>query len=205
MERYNLLCNIQKKEKKMVGESTPAYIFYLDLIDTIYPNIKKICILRDPKDRIVSMHFNNVLKGRVGGESISRSFIEQYCAERINIEYACLLNYHEEIFCTTYEMMVKNPKVVASECFQYLKVENTESILQKAVGEASFENMTAREHSGISRHRGKESRNSHLRKGIVGDNRNYLTAELRKLVDDSVSRLQNRVCKQFELYFPDDN
>ena len=48
----------KRQGKEIAGESTPAYIFYLKAIDSMYPIVKKFCILRDPKDRVVSYFYN---------------------------------------------------------------------------------------------------------------------------------------------------
>ena len=97
IKRYNEVCESQRQGKKIVGESTQAYVFHLDFIDKFYPAIKKICIIRDPKDRIVSWHFNQIRKGRKVEQSISEEFIIDYCASRIKKEYEALLAYQGEI------------------------------------------------------------------------------------------------------------
>ena len=58
VNRYSDYCDDQRVDKAMVGESSPAYTFHLEFIDSFYPSIKKICCIRDPKDKITSWHFS---------------------------------------------------------------------------------------------------------------------------------------------------
>ena len=91
-QRYSDHCDRQRGSKKIVGESTPAYVFYLDFIDSFYPGIKKICSIREPKDKITSWHFSLLNKGKKTEKEITERFAMDYVEERIVKEYKALFS-----------------------------------------------------------------------------------------------------------------
>ena len=82
--RYSDYCNSFRGNKKLVGENTADYIFHLDLIDSLYPDMKKICIIRDPKDKITSWHWSLYNKGRIEEVSITEQFVLEYLNQKNN-------------------------------------------------------------------------------------------------------------------------
>lgn len=201
IERYNQLCEMHRQSKKIVGESTPAYIFHLDFIDHFYPQIKKVCIIRDPKDRVVSWHFNQIKKQRKIDTKITNEFIRDYCEKRIKKEYENMLNYSGKIFCFTYESLsdgVRTPHVVAN-LLDYLAVDSNYHIIKKMIEEADFKKVSTQDNDAVARERGQELLTSHYRKGMVGDWQNYLTIEQAKIIDEIIGNLQNQVFAMYEI------
>lgn len=199
IERYSQYCNQMRGSKKLVGESTPAYVFYLDFIDSFYPGVKKICIIRDPKDRVVSWHFNQLRKGRKTEMTISAPFALDYCQTRIMKEYKSLLNYSGNIYCITYERLSSHSREVIEGLLKYLEVEFDDGIISHMIEDGSFKKLDARDSGGLGRERGEESLTSHYRKGIVGDWKNYFTKEQAEMVDNLLFDLQQKVFKKFNL------
>ncbi len=196
-QRYSDFCDSQRGNKKIVGEGTPAYVFHLNFIDSLYPEMKKLCILRDPKDKIVSWHFNMLRKGRKKEMTISREFAMNYLEERIIPEFRALLAYQNPVHCLTYEALSEYTYDVAAGMVRYLGMPVSEEILAYMVAEASFEKQTARD--GVARERGVENVKSGFRKGVVGDWRNYIQEDLARDIDGATARLQQEVGRKFKV------
>ena len=199
IKRYNEVCESQRQGKKIVGESTPAYVFHLDFIDKFYPAIKKICIIRDPKDRIVSWHFNQIRKGRKVEQSISEEFIIDYCASRIKKEYEALLAYQGEIHCLTYESLSAKTDEIIKKVLEYLKVKIDDMVVEQMIREADFKKLTAKDANSVGRSRGEESIKSYYRKGIVGDWRQYLNKRKIILIEEILGELQKKVFSKYNI------
>lgn len=198
LERYCDYCNSQRSTKKLVGESTPAYVFYMDFIDRFYPNMKKICIIRDSKDKLVSWHFNLVRKGKASGRKITLSFAEAYMRERVIPELSSLLSYEGSLHCLTYESLSHDPFPTVSSVLSYLGANITSSDIEHMVEEGNFERRAVLDGSG-GRQRGEEDVTSSYRKGIVGDWKNVLESKVAKHVDDLTTDLRTRVYNKYNL------
>ena len=199
IHRYNELCDSKRGMKKLVGESTPAYVFHLDFIDSFYPMIKKICIIRDPKDKITSWHFNNIRKKRKADISISDKFIIDYCQKRIIAEYESLLAYKGKVHCLTYEGLTSNANEVIREILKYLEAKISEELIEDMINNASFQKLNAIDSGAIGRTRGEESTKSHYRKGVVGDWKNHLTDKQAKVVDNMFLNIRKEVFSKYKV------
>jgi len=199
-ERYSEHCNKQRGDKRIVGESTPAYVFHLYFIDSLYPGIKKICSIRDPKDKIVSWHFSCLKKGRKTEEEVTEEFALGYLNERIIPEYKALLDYDKSIHCISYEAMNRDPHSVARGLLDYLEVEAGEGIIEGMVQRASFEEMTKRHtRSDSGRKAGEEDRQESLRKGVTGDWKNHLGGDLAQKINSLVGPLRESVFEKYNV------
>lgn len=197
-DRYSEYCN-QYRNKKFIGEKTTEYVWCLHIIDEFYPNIKKICILRDVKDRIVSWHFQQIRKGRIKqSKIISDVLISEYC-KRVKREYNSMLEYNGFIFCTTYEKMTTNPKNEIKKLLRYIGAQSSRETLNNIVQLGSFQHRTKINKVGndYSRKPGQELLSSHFRKGIVGDWKNYLTKNQTTYINESIKEVQKRINEKF--------
>jgi len=195
-ERYSSF----KGDKRLVGESTAAYVFHLDFIDSFFPKgVKKICSIRDPKDKIVSWHFSLLAKGRKKEKIISENFVKEYLHERVLPEYKALLNYNGYVHCITYENLHRAPVATVSGILEYLKVPASKEIVERMVDYASFEKQTARDDGGDGRKEGLEDTKSQMRKGIVGDWKNHINKELATLIDHEVGGVREKVFQKYHL------
>ena len=199
IERYNELCELHRQGKKLVGESTPAYVFYLDFIDSFYPRIKKLCITREPKDRVVSWHFNEVRKGRKMETEISDEFAADYCRNRIIKEYEALLAYGGHIHCFAYESLQERPQEIVRGFLQYLGAVSDDEIVEQMIKEAAFEKVSGQDNDSGGRKKGEELITSHYRKGISGDWKNYLTPAQAELIDGLTDDLQKKVFEKYRV------
>ena len=199
--RYSEYCDSQRGNKKIVGEGSPAYIFHLDFIDTLYPGIKKICSIRDPKDKIVSWYMSKMVrKGDVEVPNITSEFALDYLEKRIMKEYEALLNYGGGVHCVTYEKLNKNTAQSALGMVQHLGFDASPEILARMVADASFEKKTA-EDSGHRRKSGEEDVKSGLRKGVVGDWKNHISSDLASKIDERVRDLRQRVFEKYKVSY----
>ncbi len=199
IERYNELCELHRQGKKLVGESTPAYVFYLDFIDSFYPGIKKLCIIRDPKDRVVSWNFNEIRKNRKKETEISDAFALDYCHSRIMKEYEALLAYQGQIHCFTYESLQSHSSEVVRGFLEYLGVNTDQAVIAHMVAEAAFEKVSNQDNNLQGRKKGEELIMSHYRKGIAGDWKNYLSEKQVKLIDGLTGETQKKVFAKYKV------
>lgn len=199
-ERYSQWCNLYRK-KRLVGEKTAEYLLHLDIVDYFYPKIKKICIIRDPKDRVVSFHFHQLRKKQKTEEKITDEYVLRYCLNRMKKEYEILLNYNGNIHCFTYEALTKDPHPIIGGILDYLGVKRTKKIIDRMIAEASFENLTKKDRilNEGSRKRGEENRQSQYRKGAVGDWKNHLTPKQAEIIDTTLSDLERKVFQKYNL------
>ncbi|HEY4517684.1 MAG TPA: sulfotransferase domain-containing protein, partial [Candidatus Paceibacterota bacterium] len=213
VKRYSEVCERERGSKKVVGESTPAYVFHLDFIDSLYPGIKKICVLRDPKDRITSWHFSLISKRRKEEGPITKEFALQYIEERVKKEYEALLRYQGSLFCTTYEFLTEHGIEALKEVCSYLGIEAPEKVLKDMIESGSFKEMTKRHSKSEGRERGDEGQwrgylkaeeklpydLNPLRKGITGDWENHIVRELAEVIDAAIAPLQTEVFLKYHL------
>lgn len=195
--RYNEWFRFHNPENKpIVGDKTTEYIFHLDMIDEFYPEAKKLCILRDPKDRVVSWHYHQIRKGRIEPQKISDDFIEDYIRNRISKEYQSMLAYPGFIHCFTYEYLSSNPKQAITGILSYLGAKIIDSIIVNMIRKGSIENLRGKDvfnKKGKGKKKGEAVSGSHYRKGIVGDWMNHITASQVAFIDKAIGTLQNDV------------
>ena len=199
IERYNQICEDHRKGKKLVGESTSDYVFHLNFIDSFYPNIKKLCIIRDPKDKIVSRHFNMLRKGRKAEVDISDEFIIEYCKTVIQKEYGSLLAYDGTIHCFTYEQLTSQPQLVLKGILEYFDLTTDKKIIEQMIAAGDFKKMSSNDDGTGGRERGQELLGSVYRKGIVGDWVNHLTQHQAELIDGLIGDVREKVFSKYNL------
>jgi hypothetical protein len=91
--RFDQYCDWQRRRagKPLVGEKTTETVQYPTLVEKLYPGIRKICILRDPRDRAVSFFFHQQRKKRLDvTERLAERHVLNYLA-RVRADYAGLL------------------------------------------------------------------------------------------------------------------
>ncbi len=198
-KRYSECCDKIRGDKKLVGENTTDYIFHLNFIDKLYPGIKKICIIRDPKDKIVSWHFSLVNKGRRKEKEVTKDFALGYLNERIIPEYEALLTYDGSIHCITYEKLVLEPEKTIADILDYFEVQKSPEIISHMIKNASFEKQTVRA-EGVARKAGEENRTSQIRKGVAGDWKNHMPQGLAQKIDAAVADLRKEAFKKYQVY-----
>ena len=193
MKRYNaLLQNHKKTNSRLVGDKTPEYVFYLDTIENVFPQIKKICILRNHCDRIVSFHYHQIRKKRWKHKGIEDWEVEKYC-DRIEREYKALFSHNGSIYVETYESFSTNPNPPLKSILKYLEVSRDESLIRDIIDHANFSRLSG------GRTRGKSDTESHFRKGIVGDSLKEMSKNQRKYVSGRLEGLTHRLMDKYSI------
>lgn len=200
-ERYEQWLGMYKEEGKILGEKTAEYIMYMPLLDSMYPDMKKICIFRDPKDRIVSYHFHQLRKGQKVEEELTDEYVRNHCTDRIAKDYQALLDYDGNLKVITYADMQSNTAEVVRDVFKYLNVEATDDEVNSMVEASTFESMTKKDKINTegSRKAGEESRQSYYRKGIVGDWKNVMSDAQVSIVEEILGEMEKQIFKKYNL------
>jgi LmbE family N-acetylglucosaminyl deacetylase len=192
--RFNEYCQLQRLRygKPVVGEKTTESVHHLDLLEKMYPQASKICVLRDPRDRAVSFFFHQMRKGRLAGEEkLSAEHVEAY-VERVRKDYTGLLRASPPIHVLTYESMLADPHAVTAGILHALGFEPDPATVEAMVDGATFERLARRA-------AGDEDAGSHFRKGIVGDWRQQLDPAQARHMVDALEDLTTKVEARFGL------
>lgn len=142
-ERYSEFCGLQR-EKRLLGEKTVEYVDHLGLINQLYPGIKKICILRDPKDRIVSYYLQEQRKGVRETADLNDAMITDYL-KQIESEYAHLLDYNGSLHCLTYEELSTDAPREIRKFLQYLGASVSDEIIADMIANSDLKRYKALE------------------------------------------------------------
>lgn len=190
--RYNAyLQHLKSPDSDLVGEKTPAYVFHLDLIDSMYPGIRKVCILREHQDRIVSAHHMHRRRGRLAHEGIADDEVRSY-SEHIGREYRALLDYRGALHLLTYERLSRETDRELSALLRFLGVSPAPGQVRAMIDGAGFERMTGRT-------RGTADDSSHLRSGVIGGGASELSGAQASCVHETLDDLTRDVMRRFDL------
>lgn len=199
--RYSAWCQKHKGGKRLVGDKTTEYIFHLGMIDSFYPNVKKICIIRDPKDRIVSWYFHQKRKGRLPDDApLTTEFVESYCRERIMKEYAAIESYEGDLYGISYASLHADPHTAIEGMLHYLGVDASKEMIERMHEAGSLHTLRKKD---TLTHNTPDAENqlasSHYRKGTVGDWKEHLSDQQAARIDDLVGAAHIRIQKKFHL------
>ena len=173
----------------------------LESIAKYFPNSKIIYLVRDGRDVLTSgvFHWFNkkLITNNLNDFEIKRrqAFInkENFDLERFfqdkeiyqwanewaqplqTIEFA---KKSHEVKIVFYEDMLQQPFDVVTDCLHFFQAKTNKSILDSCIDKASFKKMSQ------GREQGEEKANAHVRKGILGDWKNYFTYTDGKLFND---------------------
>ncbi|MEJ2553789.1 MAG: sulfotransferase [Gammaproteobacteria bacterium] len=160
---------------KLVGEKTPDNIRALPMLHLVFPRARFINIIRDGRDVAVSAWFHNL---RVSPEWAMKNFGS---LERFSDHYASIWQREVEtahIFAKanpgrvlemTYEKLHDDGRNEMARVLTFLGADDSEASLERCLTAGEFKRLTK------GRQMGEEDRNSHFRKGVVGDWRHHMT------------------------------
>lgn len=191
---YNLLIHRSRSSQtRLAGEISSNYVARskLGLIDQIYPRIKKICIMRDPKDRIVSWHYHQLRAGRAQACPITDREVVTYCRRTVQ-ELEHLISYDGEIHVLTYEQLSRHPVKTVAAIVSFLQIDNDPQLVERMVAAASFENQTGRS-------LGESDETQHLRKGVIGEGGHQLTRDQKLTTHRYLDDLNRQLMDKFHL------
>lgn len=192
-QRYNAFVMRQRRPgTRLVGEKTPEYVFALPLIDELYPGIRKVCILREPCDRVASYHHHQLRKGYVPADTPLRDTEVSDYVLRMEREYRDLLESDGSLHLLSYELLHQNPEVTLDGLLAYLGADREPVTVRRVLQGATFERLAGR---------GAESDDpsSHFRKGTVGEGHLELDHEQQALVHSRMDLLTRRMVEKSSL------
>lgn len=162
-----------------IGEKTPDHVHLMPELLALVPHAKFIHIIRDGRDCAVSgwFHLQRVNNNSTEVEKLYPT-IGSYVAHFVHrwvkdvsegIQFGHL---HPHNYCEVrYESLVRDSTAVIQRLFEFLGVESTSKIVNHAARESTFEKLSGGRVPGV------EDRNSHYRKGIIGDWKNCFDEE----------------------------
>lgn len=153
--------------------------------------VKVVLMMRDPRDQVVSrvFHLRRETTNRVYQRFLALSdddaimmCIEGAAGVRSANDLLKLtqswLSGRMEILCVKYEDLVAHPAAELRKVFRYLDIDLDDALLKTVIQRNRFERLTVGKKIWKTwRAAGQEDPNSHFRKGIVGDWRNYFNDE----------------------------
>jgi hypothetical protein len=167
-----------------VGDKTPRHNFYLNTINTIFPECKIINIVRHPYDVTVSKLFH---AARAGFEDVlvpgtaSRAEMVEQTAKDWSESQRRVLEFKNKnpgrVIEVTYEALLERAAAEVELLFDFIGASTDKSLVEAAVNQVSFERLSG------GRSQGVEDRSSFYRKGIAGDWKNQLDHDMTLLVN----------------------
>ncbi|NOT43261.1 MAG: hypothetical protein HOP14_01500 [Acidobacteria bacterium] len=171
--RFNRYCDEQrtKSGKPVVGEKTTETVHYPALVDALYPGVRKVCILRDPRDRAVSFFFHQQRKGRTApGAHMSDDLAREYVA-RVRQDYEGLVAMPGPLHVLTYERLSADPHGTVTALLTFLGVDASPDTVARVVAAGAFDALAGRA-------AGEADPGNHFRQGRPGDWRNHLSLDM---------------------------
>ena len=167
-----------------IGERTPANLANLQLLHQMFPEAKLLHITRDPRDVAVSMWFHGL---RINPEQAKKEYVSpdelalkltdgwlQLNNTTQKFARSCPAQYLE----VKYELLHHDFAGAVRPLLTALGVDASDGTIEKCRDQSSFKKLSG------GREQGDENRQSHFRKGVVGDWKNHLKPETVKRIDE---------------------
>ena len=123
------------KDYRAIGEKTPENVFFFRRMKHLFPHVKIICIVRDPRDLLASAwHYFH--KSRTSGDAApAKVTFLRNALPGINSGSRAILElteqYQSDCIVVTYERMVEATEAVAAELFRFLGVSDSVSVVAR--------------------------------------------------------------------------
>jgi len=167
-----------KPGARMIGDKTPANAQIVDDLAVLFPGMKFIAMLRDPRDVAASRLGHARRAGHAEADDHSSDFYRALVAAsardwRICVErsFALAGRAPDQALVVRYEDLVLDPAGRLARVFDFLGVETSAAQLAAIVQASSFESLSGGRKPGV------EARGSFYRKGVSGDWPNHLDGE----------------------------
>jgi hypothetical protein len=164
---------------RAVGEKTPENVFLFPRLKRLFPGAKFIGIARDPRDVLTSAwHFFRTARGGED-ERAKTAFVQRALPslhEGTRAMIALAERHPEDCRIVTYERLRVETAPIAAGLFRLLGVAHAETIVADCVARTSFAALTGGRPAGVA------ADGAFLRKGVVGEWRTTLSAELNTMI-----------------------
>jgi hypothetical protein len=172
-----------KPGARLIGDKTPANAFVIADLSVLFPAMKFINMLRDPRDAATSRLAHAARNGHPLAEDRSSEIylkvVQGAAADwGLNVErtQAFAQRRPDQIAVVRYEELAADPAGELGRVFDFLGAETPPALLAEIVAASSFEAFSG------GRTRGTESKTSFYRKGVAGDWRNHLSEQACELI-----------------------
>jgi hypothetical protein len=153
--------------------------------------IRVVLLLRDPRDQLISRVFhvrrdlNHPWHTRLEAVDLDEALMaciegrEGLAGARAMIELTeSWLDQRSDFLLVRYEKLLGDPQGEFRRCLDYLGIEISTALLDDIVARSQFERMASgKRFWKATRKPGQADPNSHFRKGVVGDWKNYLSED----------------------------
>jgi len=184
---------IRRYNTVQAGDVVHGHDWYTpELADLLAKNqIKVVLLLRDPRDQLISRVFHirrvetHPWHQRLNEVSLDEAIMlciegrEGLPGTRTMIELTqSWLNHGTDQVVVRYEDLLNNPGKEFSRVLEYLEVKLSDEFLEAIIARNQFERLSGgRKFLKPALTHGEEDPNSHFRRGIIGDLKNYLKSD----------------------------
>lgn len=157
-----------------IGERTPANVASLQLLQQMFPKAKMLHITRDPRDVAISMWFHGL---RINPKEAKKEYVSpDALALKLTDAWVNLLSstrqfgvsFPEQYLEVRYESLQQDFAGTLRPLLTTLGVDASDETIENCREQSSFKKLSG------GRDQGSEDRQSHFRKGVVGDWKNHL-------------------------------
>jgi hypothetical protein len=163
------------KHYRAIGEKTPENVFFFPALKRMFPDAKFVGIARDPRD-LLSSAWHFFRKPEAGDDTARKTDFIQSALPSLQQGARAMLelrrNSPTDCMLVTYERMLSDTAMTAAALYRFLGVSDDNAIVEGCVARTSFAALTQ------GRPVGTVEEGSFFRKGVVGDWRATLTAEM---------------------------
>jgi len=147
-----LLYESEQHNKKIPCEQTPRNLFFIDEILNFYPTAKIVCMIRDPRDVLLSQKYKWKRKflghKRVPFKEVIRSWFNYHpitISKLWNSNTKKILNSlnKENVYLIKYEELLEQPEIVIERLCSFLNINFYESMLLIPINGSSVVNDQA--------------------------------------------------------------
>ena len=168
------------KKCQAFGEKTPENVFFFARFQALFPRAKFIAIARDPRDVLTSAwYFFRKPVPADDDREVKLAFIRSALpslAQGARTMLAFGEQHPTAYRMVTYERLREDPEPAVAELFRFLGLSDSAETVRTCLAATDFAVATG------GRSAGTAENGAFLRKGVVGDWRTTLTAEMNDLI-----------------------
>ena len=165
---------------------------------------KYIYVARNPKDNAISFYFHSCSK--LGYDGTWNEFFNLYIQGKVGygsffdhvLEWWEASQNSSNILFLKYEDMKRDLRGAVKTVADFLEVKLDEELWEAIVTESNFESMAANSKANLDWVYQRPQFPKHMRKGIIGDWRNYFSKEQNHIFDEIYSKCMKDAGLQFD-------